>query len=48
VRPGVHIRGGGDPTTRVGLTMQQVMGLNVASWGTKANGTSRPVTEILL
>jgi hypothetical protein len=47
VRPGVHVRGGGDATTRVGLTVQQVMGLNLASWGTKANETSRPVTEIL-
>ncbi len=47
VRPGVHVRGGGDSTARVGLTLQQVMGLNVARWGTKANETSRPVTEIL-
>jgi hypothetical protein len=47
VRPGVHVRGAGDPTTRVGLTVQQVMGLNVAAWGRKANETSRPITEIL-
>ncbi len=47
VRPGVHVRGAGDSTARVGLTLQQVMGLNLASWGTKANKTSRPVTEIL-
>ncbi|MAG29723.1 MAG: hypothetical protein CL908_02375 [Deltaproteobacteria bacterium] len=45
--PGVHVRGTGDPTTRVGLTLQQVMGLNVAKWGFKANETSRPVAEIL-
>ena len=47
VQPGVHVRGAGDSTTRIGLTVQQVMGLNVATWGTKANQTSRPVTEIL-
>ena len=47
LQPGVHVRGAGDPTSRVGLTMQQIMGLNVASWGVKANQTSRPVDEIL-
>jgi hypothetical protein len=45
--PGVHVRGSGDSTARVGLTLQQVMGLNVAKWGVRANETDRPVTEIL-
>ena len=45
--PGVHVRGNGDPTTRVGLTLQQVMGINVARWGFRANETERPVAEIL-
>ncbi len=47
ILPGLHVRGAGEPTTRVGLTVQQLMGLNVGAWGTKANRTSRPVTEIL-
>jgi hypothetical protein len=47
VQPGVHVGGAGETTARVGLTLQQVMGLNVASWGRKANETSRPITEIL-
>ena len=47
LRPGVHVRGAGDSTARVGLTLQQVMGLNVVKWGTKANETSRTLTEIL-
>jgi hypothetical protein len=47
LRPGVHVFGAGAPSTRVGLTLQQVMGLNQASWGMKANQTSRPITEIL-
>ncbi len=47
VRPGVHVRGAGDSTARIGLTLQQVMGLNLATWGTKANRTSRMVSEIL-
>ncbi|MCH2172453.1 DUF1552 domain-containing protein [Myxococcota bacterium] len=45
--PGVHVGGGGETTARVGLTLQQVMGLNVASWGTQANRTSRPISEVL-
>lgn len=47
VRPGVHVRGAGDSTARVGLTLQQVMGLNISSWGSKANETSRSISEIL-
>jgi hypothetical protein len=47
VRTGVHVSGIGDSTSRVGLTVQQIMGLNVARWGTRQNATSRPITEIL-
>jgi hypothetical protein len=47
LKPGVHVRGAGDSTTRVGLTLQQVMGLNVGRWGVKANQTARPIPEIL-
>ncbi len=34
LRPGLHVRGNGEPVTRVGLTVQQVMGLPVSAWGT--------------
>ena len=47
IQSGLHVFGGGDSTARVGLTLQQVMGLNVASWGWKANKTDRPISEIL-
>jgi hypothetical protein len=47
LKPGVHLQAIGDPTTRAGLTLQQVMGLNISSWGTKANQTTRPISEIL-
>ncbi len=47
LRPGVHVFGAGDSTSRVGLTLQQVMGLNQASWGLKANQTTRPISELL-
>lgn len=47
VRPGVHVRGVGETTSRVGLTMQQIMGLNVARWGMRTNETAHPIGEIL-
>ncbi len=47
MRTGIHVRGVGDSTSRVGLTMQQLMGLNVGRWGTHQNETTRPITEIL-
>lgn len=47
VRPGLHLRGNGDPVTRVGLTVQQALGLSVESWGTGAMRTNRPIGEIL-
>ena len=47
VKPGVHVRGIGESTARVALTMQQVMGLPVASFGVRQNQTSRPVSEVL-
>lgn len=48
IRTGLHVSGVGDSTSRVGLTMQQAMGLNIGSWGTDQNQTSRPITEILV
>lgn len=48
LRPGVHVRGGTSPSTRVGLTVQQVMGLNVESWGARSMEATQPVSEILV
>jgi hypothetical protein len=48
VRNGVHVRGAGEPISRVGLTMQQVMGLPIESWGRDAMRTTKPVGEILV
>jgi hypothetical protein len=47
VRPGVHVRGNGAPVTRIGLTLQQVMGLPVNAWGTRSMQATQPVSEIL-
>jgi hypothetical protein len=46
MRTGLHVSGVGDSTSRVGLTMQQLMGLNVGRWGTDQNETTRSITEI--
>lgn len=48
IRTGFHVVGGGDPQTRVGLTIMQAMGLRRSSWGTRSLETSRPITEILV
>ncbi len=46
-RTGQHIAGKGDPTSRVGLTIQQALGMPVSSWGAGAMQTSRPIGEVL-
>lgn len=47
VKTGLHIRSTGDSVSRVGLTVQQVVGVPINSWGTDAMETSKTVTEIL-
>ena len=47
VKTGFHIAGEGGPVTRVGLTVQQAMGLAVESWGKASMETKKPITEIL-
>jgi hypothetical protein len=47
IRTGLHVHAAGDPATRVGLTMQQVMGVATNAWGRDSMGTSKTVTEIL-
>jgi len=48
VKAGLHIDGNGDPVTRVGLTVQQVLGVPVSSWGAGSMQTSKSVTEIMV
>ncbi|WP_428334868.1 DUF1552 domain-containing protein [Novosphingobium sp.] len=47
LKPGIHVRGGGQPITRIGLTAQQVMGVGTDSWGFDAMQARQPVSEIL-
>lgn len=47
VRTGFHLAGRGDSIARVGLTMQQAMGVSVGSWGTLSMETDRTISELL-
>jgi Protein of unknown function (DUF1552) len=47
-RSGLHIDGKGETTSRVGLTIQQAMGMPLGSWGTGSNATSKPITEVIV
>ncbi len=47
LRTGVHLAGKGDPISRVGLTVQQAMGLQVERWGSLSMETNRTITELL-
>ena len=46
-RAGQHIAGKGDPVSRVGLTLQQALGMSVDSWGAGALRTANPITEVI-
>lgn len=46
-KSGQHIDGKGDPSSRVGLTIQQAMGMPVTSWGDGAMKTSKPIGELM-
>ncbi len=47
MRTGIHFRAPGDTVTRVGLTVQQVMGVAVQSWGSESNETSKPISDVI-
>lgn len=48
IKTGLHISGKGSPASRVGLTMQQLMGVPVDSWGADSMRTDKTVSEILV
>jgi Protein of unknown function (DUF1552) len=48
LKTGLHIDGGGSAGTRLGYTAMKLMGLDVNSWGTQSNATSKEITEILV
>lgn len=47
IRTGFHLVGNADPVTRVGLTLQQALGLQVERWGALSMETNRTVTDLL-
>jgi len=47
LKPGVHVAGATSPSTRAGLTIQQVMGLTSESWGSRSMEATQPISEIL-
>src|SRR6185369_8126918 len=47
VKTGMHIAAKGDPVTRVGLTVQQAMGVATDNWGTLSLNTNKSFGETL-
>jgi hypothetical protein len=47
-KSGVYVDGAGTPVSRVGLTLQQIMGVSVDRWGTKSMETNRTIGEIVV
>jgi len=47
LKTGQHIAGNSETTSRVGLTVQQAMGLAVDTWGVDSNRTNKPIGELL-
>jgi hypothetical protein len=47
IKTGYHIAGDSAPVTRVGLTIQQAMGITVNKWGTGSMQTQKPISEIM-
>ena len=47
VKTGFHLAGKGNSIARIGLTVQQAMGVNVDRWGTLSMETDRTITDLL-
>jgi hypothetical protein len=47
IKTGIHVSAKGDPGTRVGLTVQQAMGVPINSWGTDSMQTAKTITEVM-
>lgn len=48
IRTGFHMAGNADPISRIGLTVQQAMGVQVERWGVRGMETNRTITELLI
>lgn len=47
LKTGIHCAGVSSTVARVGLTIQQAMGLSIDRWGTDSNMTNKPLSEIV-
>jgi len=47
LKTGIHYAGASSTVARVGLTVQQAMGLSIDRWGTDSNQTNKPISEIV-
>jgi hypothetical protein len=47
MKTGYHIAGGGNPVSRVGLTVQKAMGISIDGWGKGSMETKAIYTELL-
>jgi hypothetical protein len=48
IKTGMHLDGGGTPGTRLGYTMMKTLGVDIPSWGTQSNTTSKEIGEIVV
>lgn len=48
MKTGIHVAARGDAVTRVGLTVQQAMGVTAGSWGTGSNRVTTSFSEVLV
>jgi hypothetical protein len=47
LKTGIHFSSPGEPATRVGLTVQQALGVPINSWGERGNETNKTITEVI-
>jgi Protein of unknown function (DUF1552) len=47
IKTGIYVDGEGTPVSRVGLTLQQAMGVSVDRWGSKSMETNKTIGELL-
>jgi hypothetical protein len=47
LKTGLHVSAQGEPVSRIGFTLQQVLGVPVARWGSDSMETSKPIGEII-
>ena len=47
VKSGLYVDGAGTPVSRVGLTLQQLMGVSIDKWGTQSMETNKAIGELV-